>query len=677
MPFPKRTSLPIVLIVAVLVAIATILAFSPALFNFICGDDYYNLGQIRLEALNHRLFLQDFCGSWLQFHEPKVYRPLISASLLAEYQIWGLNGLAFRISNLVQHLICALFVFLIGCELLRASQTLEEEQNQSNLWPILAATLFALHPLHAEPVCWVTGRIDTLCSLFIFASIWCYLQWRRIAKWQWLASSLISFAFALLSKEMAVVTPVCLLALGLSLDSDNPEGTLGDGYLRSAFQKFRVAIAPTTAFWFVLAVYFMIRFAALGTFTGGYSKSGLLTDWTTVKYTWASSFKAILVPFNYNYIPDHSLLRVAWYAAEVLCLATAGLTLLSKSSSEQSRKILLFLLTWFFISLLPLYNNFWILPDMANSRYGYLASAPLSLLLAFAVVAKRELLFGRFLSPTSIILLLICSWIGLYNNCLAWAAAGKLTTSVEKSLAEFYDKTAGDPPVFLAGLPQLYNGAFAYNTPITGVLKVPSFVRNIDNCRLIHERGTADSAELRSFVGGPNKVLIWSFRTQRLTLFEKPSPDSSLCTDWNNSPIRSRIILFPTSTLALADDSGSLQIKNDHHRSKIASLIMHAPHYPCWSVQKLRLVLNIAKSKEVKWSNARFFYTNDLVQRFDSAYAIAPTVYKTGNSLVLDFPLDDQVDWLFGGTADEFKLLLPLEAPLSIQKIELVPSQSI
>lgn len=78
----------------------------------------------------------------------------------------------------------------------------------------LAATIFALHPVVAEPVSWATGRKDLLAAAFGLGAAWCW--WRSPAPSlrdgsTWAATAL--FALAMLSKPAAVFWPPLLVVM--------------------------------------------------------------------------------------------------------------------------------------------------------------------------------------------------------------------------------------------------------------------------------------------------------------------------------------------------------------------------------------------------------------------------------------------------------------------------------
>ena len=81
-------------------------------------------------------------------------------------------------------------------------------------WPAaLAAALFALHPLRAESVAYISERKDVLSVLFWFLTMAAWLRYlRRPSAGRYLAA-LGVFALGLMAKPMLVTLPFVLLLL--------------------------------------------------------------------------------------------------------------------------------------------------------------------------------------------------------------------------------------------------------------------------------------------------------------------------------------------------------------------------------------------------------------------------------------------------------------------------------
>ena len=74
----------------------------------------------------------------------------------------------------------------------------------------VAGTIFALHPIHAESVCFILGRTDPLATLFLLPSFSLALRYLDRGHWLALVVAPLLFLLALLSKEVAIVGLVLL-----------------------------------------------------------------------------------------------------------------------------------------------------------------------------------------------------------------------------------------------------------------------------------------------------------------------------------------------------------------------------------------------------------------------------------------------------------------------------------
>lgn len=131
------------------------------------------------------------------------YRPLISLSYLLDYKIWGRNPFGFHLSVLIGHAINTALVFLLSRRLFLARGAGDFTQPTLNRLSLVIASLFAVHPVHAEAVAWIAGRNDVFCTTFILSSILLYIRFRQTGKEWVFGLSMLFFFFALLTKEMA------------------------------------------------------------------------------------------------------------------------------------------------------------------------------------------------------------------------------------------------------------------------------------------------------------------------------------------------------------------------------------------------------------------------------------------------------------------------------------------
>jgi tetratricopeptide (TPR) repeat protein len=196
-----------------------LVVFSPAMHGKFLWDDDRHVEQNRN--------LRDAGGLlkiWTKFGPREggtpQYYPLTHTTYWLEYQLSGappgeINTTVFHITNMLLHAGAAILLWLILRELA-----------VPGAW--LAAAIFALHPMQAESVAWISERKNVLAGVFYFGAIFAYLR-SGFGKDNETPSSpdtrnptpdtrlyllaLGLFALALLSKTVAVSMPAVVLLL--------------------------------------------------------------------------------------------------------------------------------------------------------------------------------------------------------------------------------------------------------------------------------------------------------------------------------------------------------------------------------------------------------------------------------------------------------------------------------
>jgi Flp pilus assembly protein TadD len=136
---------------------------------------------------------------WTTLDATPQYYPLTHTSFWVEHALWGFRPLGYHIDNVLLHAASAVVLWrlLVLLELPGA---------------FFAAAVFAVHPVHAESVAWVTERKNVLSGLFYLGSASVFLGWaldREPGRSRpWIAAAL--YAAALLSKTVTSTLPVAL-----------------------------------------------------------------------------------------------------------------------------------------------------------------------------------------------------------------------------------------------------------------------------------------------------------------------------------------------------------------------------------------------------------------------------------------------------------------------------------
>ena len=70
-------------------------------------------------------------------------------------------------------------------------------------------------PSHAEPIAWISGRVDSLASLFYLGAFLCFVRFRLGNRRAWLFAALLIFTCGLFAKQSLVTFPLLILAFDL------------------------------------------------------------------------------------------------------------------------------------------------------------------------------------------------------------------------------------------------------------------------------------------------------------------------------------------------------------------------------------------------------------------------------------------------------------------------------
>jgi len=87
---------------------------------------------------------------------------------------------------------------------------------------ILAASLFAVHPIHTESVSWITGRSDAVAAFFALPSLVIAIYYRDRGSWWQLVLAPLLFLLAVLSKEVALSALIALPVILLCVPIEEP-----------------------------------------------------------------------------------------------------------------------------------------------------------------------------------------------------------------------------------------------------------------------------------------------------------------------------------------------------------------------------------------------------------------------------------------------------------------------
>ena len=251
-------------------------------------------------------------GGWLQVWRPIQTRPLSQFTFWLTYKMAGATPWAFHLWNLALHSAASILVW----------RTLR--MVVAGRAALIAAIVFAVHPMQAEVVNYVFARSSALSTVLCLAVLW---LWLRDRIWPAVAA----FALALLAKEEGVTFPLFLALLD---------------WWRGKRRWNAIGAMLGLAFVLGLRVLIATKFVAQG---GG----GFASRVTPLEYFTAQGLvilrylRLLIVPWGFTVDPEIQVILpwLAWLAvAVIVVIATrffkgpgvwmlAGLILLIPSSS--------------------------------------------------------------------------------------------------------------------------------------------------------------------------------------------------------------------------------------------------------------------------------------------------------------------------------------------------------
>lgn len=347
------------------------------------------------------------------------YRPIVTLSYLVDYSIWRLNPIGYHLTNFIIHTINAiLFYILINLVF------------KDLVVSLIATLFFIVHPVLTEAVNGISYREDLLCSLFMLGSIISFVKfsglisnkschkdtttpdcqfpgqslflasWRRKAAASIIfAVSLISYFFALFSKEMAITLPLLLALVVLYL-------RLQDRFKPS--QK----IMCLSGYLLIALFYLFIRFIALcpEEIQGSHN----LADYNILEnliimakslsfYVWLLFFP-VKLNADYVTIASDSVSDPSFILSFAMLVTIGVITIKIKKFSGKTY----FSILWFAISILPVANIVPIENIMAE-RYLYIPSMGFFIFIGTVLASglRCKWIFKKASAGTIITILLI------------------------------------------------------------------------------------------------------------------------------------------------------------------------------------------------------------------------------------------------------------------------------
>jgi len=147
--------------------------------------------------------LRTLHGLWRIWFEPgatQQYYPLLHSAFWLEHLLWGDRAPGYHLANVLLHAGVAFLLYRV-LRLISAPGAL------------LAAFIFALHPVCVESVAWISEQKNTLSAVFYMAAAIAYIRFEGSRRAGWYVLGIGLFGMALASKTVTSTLPAALLVV--------------------------------------------------------------------------------------------------------------------------------------------------------------------------------------------------------------------------------------------------------------------------------------------------------------------------------------------------------------------------------------------------------------------------------------------------------------------------------
>ncbi|MCG8413890.1 MAG: glycosyltransferase family 39 protein [Pseudomonadales bacterium] len=395
-----------------LIAATTFVCFYPVLEgNFTHWDDdvyvYAN------DRVRDGLSLENTLWAFQTFTIDN-WHPLTWLSYMLDVELSGVSATQMHLTNLLLHIGNCVLLFLL---LLRFFGTPAA---------LVATLVFAIHPLHVEPVAWISQRKEVLSFFFLLLATHTYITYKQKNLRKHYIGSIIAFSCALMAKPMAVSFPVLIILLDYWPLNRWPD--FRDIKQIKTYMLEKIPFVVLSAVTCLLTILAQSYALALTT-SIGVSGQLFITTLAYVEY-----IKLFLYPANLAFfypLPPYEIGMYFW-----LCLLS--LIAVSFASIRWMKKFphLFVAWWWYVIALLPVIGILKVGAQFVADRYTYVPFTGIVIALAYLFdKLSADKRFGYLLKAGSAAVLLLYSLIS-YNYARVWKDDISLSTAAIRQNAD-------------------------------------------------------------------------------------------------------------------------------------------------------------------------------------------------------------------------------------------------
>lgn len=270
------------------------------------------------------------------------YRPLLEAVYRLVYRLFGLNPYGYHLVNILLHIGNSFLVYHIVRILVQRYEILKQREHSLPAGrqgiALAAAAAFLIHPVQTEAVACISGVSNLLLALLFLSSFLSYLSSAY-------GLSLTFFFLSLLAKEQAVILPFLLMFYQACFPAASRE--VKDNQRKKLLGYFTIL----GGYFFLKKIILGTAFIPFGEFKGELGLRLLAIPRTLLMY-----LRIIVFPHDLHYYRSTDILEPLAGPFFLMTAVIAMIWMIVRSAAPPNRRLPLFGLGFFLISLLPVLN---------------------------------------------------------------------------------------------------------------------------------------------------------------------------------------------------------------------------------------------------------------------------------------------------------------------------------
>jgi hypothetical protein len=368
--------------------------------NYFLGDDFglvhhlHNLPFARLLSYFYSDWTEGIYGFTLD-----ELRPVLAFTYWLDAQMFGaINAAGYHATNVILHMFNGILVWAIARSVAPGQRALA----------LLAGAIFVLMPSHAEPIAWISGRVDSVAAVFYLGGFLCFVRFRLRHKRAWFVATLLIFAGGLFAKQTLVTFPLIILAYDL---------VYGPGLAASTRREWISRYAAHVPFIVMVVGYLGIRHALFGNAVREDTITlQLLKEFALRQYVYLKSLVPVANASSYS-------VKVVGGVLMLAVLAACGSLLVSQRSVQRQalRHALFFGPIWYAVTIAPM-----LVAGYYSGRHLYVTAAGFGIAVASLLLPEES--NSRILAKRTRVVvcvaLVVLYGISLTRNIEPWVENG-------------------------------------------------------------------------------------------------------------------------------------------------------------------------------------------------------------------------------------------------------------